>query len=327
LPSPKAHHYSFSFERQLSADLTISLAYVGTMGENLLRLTTPNLGPGLTLELTSFETLQLGGLFRPQTSGRVILPSRPVSGVGAVYLYAASASSRYDSLQTQLRGRLWRAWQFDLAHTWSRAEDDVSDTFDLAGASALPQNSLTLAGERGPANFDARHRVVYHTVFDLSSLGGERWQWLTSGLQLASIGRFQTGQPFTVNSLFDINLDGNLTDRLDTTQGLIVTGDGRRPLRLETSDTFSLLAPFGQDGRIGRNTFRAGGLVEINLSASKSFALRGQARAALRVDVFNLFNRDNFGVPVRLLEAPGFGQATRTVTPNRRIQLGLKLAF
>jgi hypothetical protein len=30
--------------------------------------------------------------------------------------------------------------------------------FEQEGTPALPQNSLTLAGERGPANFDARHR-------------------------------------------------------------------------------------------------------------------------------------------------------------------------
>ncbi len=329
LPTPKAHHYSFSFEQQLNRTLALSLAYAGTAGRNLLRLTTPNLGPGATLALTSFQTQQLGGLFRQVSSGRVNLPARSVNGAGAVYLFAASAGSRYDSFQAQLRGRMRLALQFDLSYTWSWAEDDVSDTFDLAGAFALPQNSLTFAGERGPANFDARHRVVYHLVFDLSALSGRqsRWRRLTGGLQLASVGRFQTGQPFTVNSIFDINLDGNLTDRLNTVKGLDVTGDGRRPLRIGRTKPFDLLAPFGQDGQIGRNTFRAGALAEVNLSVSKSFTLHKQVSAALRVDITNLFNHANFGIPVRLLEAPGFGQAVRTVTPNQRIQLGLKLTF
>jgi hypothetical protein len=47
----------------------------------------------------------------------------------------------------------------------------------------------------------------------------------------------------------------------------------------------------------------------------------------LRVDVFNLFDRANFGIPVRLLEAPAFGQAVSTVTPGRRVQLALKFSF
>jgi len=45
------------------------------------------------------------------------------------------------------------------------------------------------------------------------------------------------------------------------------------------------------------------------------------------MDVFNFINRANFGIPVRLLEAPGFGQAVNTVTPGRRIQFALKYSF
>jgi hypothetical protein len=45
------------------------------------------------------------------------------------------------------------------------------------------------------------------------------------------------------------------------------------------------------------------------------------------VEIFNFINRANFGVPVRLLEAPGFGAATDTLTPGRRVQFTLKFMF
>jgi hypothetical protein len=45
------------------------------------------------------------------------------------------------------------------------------------------------------------------------------------------------------------------------------------------------------------------------------------------MDIFNFINRANFGVPVRFLEAHGFGQAFDTVTPARRIQFALKYSF
>jgi hypothetical protein len=147
-------------------------------------------------------------------------------------------------------------------------------------------------------------------------------------LQLAGQGQFQTGQPFTVNSLYDVNLDGNLTDRLNTTEGLIVTGDRNRPLQLAPGvSTFSLLAPVGQDGSVGRNTFRAGNLLELDLAVIKSFITSGEQRLIFRMDLFNFINRANFGVPVRFLEAPGFGQSVDTVTPGRRIQFALKYSF
>jgi len=188
----------------------------------------------------------------------------------------------------------------------------------------LPQNSAArLEAESASANFDLRHRLTFYLVYDFSALGKHR---LLEGLQVASTGQFNTGPPFTVNSLFDINLDGNLTDRLNTTSGLTSTDEGRQPVLLTATDTFSLLAPVGQDGRIGRNTFRAGGLALVDLAVIKQFKFGGQ-RLGLRAEFFNLFNHSNFGIPVRLLEAPGFGLATRTVTPARRIQFALKYEF
>lgn len=325
LEMPMAHHFAFTYEQQLSRNLVMSTAYVGTRANHLLRFTTPNLGPDLTLVPLTFEVFQ--ETFRiPLFNGRAIVPHRPVKNIAAINIFETNASSRYDSLQVQLRGRLPKSLQYNVSYNLSRAVDDVSDVFDLAGASALPQNSLTFAGERGPANFDARHRLTYNFIYTFSDhQKGKRW--LLRGLQIASIGRFQTGQPFTVNSTIDVNLDGNLTDRLNTLDGIVITGDRSQPLRLTTNNTFSLLAPFGQDGSVARNTFRAGNVLELDLSAIKSFSLNATHRLIFRTDVFNFLNRTNFGVPVRFLEAPGFGKATTTVTPGRRIQFSLKLSF
>jgi hypothetical protein len=149
---------------------------------------------------------------------------------------------------------------------------------------------------------------------------------MLGGLQLAGIGRVQSKQPFTVNSTFDVNLDGNLTDRLNTTTGLIVTDDPQQPLRLQ-ADPRTLLAPIGQDGQVRRNTFRAGSFLQIDLAVLKTLAISGRHKLTLRADIFNFTNRANFGVPIRFLEAVGFGQAVQTITPSRRIQFGLKYTF
>ena len=243
--------------------------------------------------------------------------------------FETTANSRYDSLQVQVRGRFHRHLQYSLAYTLSKATDDVSDVFDLAGASVLPQDSFNLAAERSPANFDARHRFSYYFVYTLSGFAdrGRAFRTLLGGLQLAGTGQFQTGQPFTVNSIFDVNLDGNLTDRLDNTGGLTITGDRAQPLRLTTSNTVNMLAPVGQDGRVARNSFRAGNLLDLNLAVIKNFVINSSQRVVLRIDFFNFINRANFGIPVRYLEAPGFGKATSTVTPARRIQFALKYSF
>lgn len=47
----------------------------------------------------------------------------------------------------------------------------------------------------------------------------------------------------------------------------------------------------------------------------------------LRTEFFNLLNRANFGLPIRVIGAPGFGSAVETVTPARMIQFALKYGF
>ena len=339
LETPTAQHYTASVEQQLGTNLTVSAAYTGTRGRHLLRFTTPNLGPNTFLAL---QALLLGSNVNDPTFFGAALPpgtrctssgqctsGRPVGGVGVINLFETSASSGYNALQLQARGRLRRSLQFQAGYTYSKVTDEVSDVFDLAGASALPQNSFNLEAERGPANFDVRHRFAYNFIYDFPRLNerGRALQLLLGGLQLAGTGRLQTGQPFTVNSIFDVNLDGNLTDRLNNTNGLMQTGDRRQPLRLTTGEILSLLAPVGQDGQVGRNTFRAGNVIELDLSLSKNFQLTTEQRLIFRLDAFNFINRANFGVPVRFLEAPAFGQAVETITPGRRLQFGLKYSF
>lgn len=324
LETPMAHHYSVVFEQQLNKSLTASFGYVGTTGRKLLRFTTPNLGASNTVAVSRWST----GEYGPGADGFPFIRVRPIITVGVtINQFETTASSRYDSLQTELRGRLSRALNFSFSYTFSKVTDDVSDVFDLAGAYVLPQNSLDLEAERGPANFDVRHRWTYQAVYNVPKLSGNSFlRVLTDNLQIAGIGKFRTGQPFTVNSTIDVNFDGNLTDRLDTTNGIEITGDRRQPLRLTNGNYLSLLAPFGQDGRIKRNSFRAGSVLELDLSVIKQFSINGR-RLNFRTDIFNFINRANFGVPARLLEAPGFGKATGTVAPGRRIQFSLKYEF
>ena len=263
LNSPMAQHYSFSFEQQLTRHYSASVAYVGTTGRNLLRFTTPNLGSSLTTAPTALLVSPIpspfGTLFLPQNRGQTFIPSRPVANVGGINQFETTASSQYNALQAQLKGRFIRSLNFQLSYTFSKVTDEVSDVFDLAGAYVLPQDSFDLNAERGPANFDVRHRWTYDLIYNFPKSESKSFaSHITNGLQIATTGRYHSGQPFTVNSVIDVNLDGNLTDRLNTLNGLEQTGDRRQPLRLMTDDTRSLLAPFGQNGQIGRNSFRAG---------------------------------------------------------------------
>jgi hypothetical protein len=345
LQMPMAQHFSLTLDQQLFEDAVLSISYVGTIGSKLLRFTTPNLGQNSYLAVESFGFQPGNFLPEPVFFGAALPPGasvtqaggltggRPRRQVGPINIFETTASSRYNALQLQLTGRFRRSLQYMLSYTFSKAVDDVSDVFDMAGAAALPQDSFELGAERGPANFDVRHRLTYYFIYDLPELKSSRplLRALFGGIRIAGTGRFNTGQPFTVNSIFDINLDGNLTDRLNNTSGLILTGERRQPLQRPTDNPAQLatmfLAPVGSPGQVARNSFRAGNVLDLNLALIKSFRLAENQRVSVRAEAFNFINRANYGVPVRFLEAPAFGRATETLTPARRIQITLKYDF
>jgi hypothetical protein len=335
LRTPYALQYNLQVERELSKDLLANLAYVGTRGVKLTRFRTPNGGPnstpipidplGLTIETINAIALPpLGDLNSPR-------PTRPMAELGAFTIFDSSAASNYHSLQTSLTKRYSKGYQFTAAYTWSHAIDDVSDVFDVAGAFVLPQDDRNLRAERASANFDVRHRFVWSAVANvpflhyLNNAKGAAG-FLFGDWQFSALATYQTGQPFTANTSYDINLDGNLTDRLDSLGGLQILDERQRRLALTALPT-SLLAPLRQNGRIGRNTFRAAGVAKTDLAVFKNFRFRNEQSLLFRVEVFNLWNRTHFAMPVRILEAPSFGSSVDTLFNARQIQFALKYVF
>ncbi|MCI0392373.1 MAG: carboxypeptidase-like regulatory domain-containing protein [Acidobacteria bacterium] len=338
LKSPEVFQFNLQLERELFNDFLVNVAYVGSRGVNLTRFRTPNGGlnsPTTPLDPLLLSFAQGGDRLRPAVARPPLSTAtnleRPIADLGAFTIFDSSASSSYHALQSSVTKRFARGWQMTLAYTWSHAIDESSDVFDLAGAFNLPQDNRDLRAERGDASFDVRHRFVVSTLSDVpflsrfNNVGGTE-RLLLGGWQITSITTLQTGQPFTVNSSFDVNLDGNLTDRLDTTNCLVVLDSRQQRLDLTVSPT-ALLAAAGQEGRVGRNTFRASGVVNVDLTLIKNFRLKNDQVLIFRAEFFNLFNRTQYGIPVRILEAPSFGRSVDTSLSPRQLQFALKYVF
>ncbi|HNG34797.1 MAG TPA: hypothetical protein PK012_34290, partial [Blastocatellia bacterium] len=329
LTTPYSQHWSLMAEREVYPGLLASLAYVGTKGSHLLRFATPNLGAngapviGANIGSVGSELRFLGAIVSPASPSNGF--RRPYPLLGAFTSIESDAASVYHSLQAELGARLTRGLHLTAAYTWSHAIDDVSDLFDLAGARGIPQNSLD-GDERGDANFDLRHRLAAGFVWDLP--GHER-KGLLGAWRLAGIVAVQTGQPFTVTSSVDVNLDGNLTDRLQTTAGVRKVNEGALRYQFPTSFAAqrALLAADRTDGAVGRNTFRAPGAATVDVAASKSLRFAETQAIEFRAEVFNLFNRTHFGIPAHTVFTPALGRSVNTTVAARTVQLALRYKF
>ncbi len=320
LETPYAQHWGLTVERELWRDFQLSVGYVGTKATNLLRFATPNLGPSSVALVGAIGVEQpfagRSDLLFPTFFGVNVPPSgtsnlgglRPFPLLGSFASIESDANSNYHSLQVQMNKRFSKGVQFTTAYTWSHAIDEVSDLFDLAGGTSLPQNSFDRSAERGDANFDVRHRFAYSLVWNLPGYASKS---ILGGWQLANVGSFQTAQPYSVLFCCDINRDGNASDRIS-----FLNSTGANP------------------GSAPRNTFRAQGTAVVNLAVNKLFSFGEDNRLEIRTEFFNLFNRAHFGIPINRLFFGNLGTEPLTQKnyvdtriPARTIQFGVRYSF
>lgn len=250
---------------------------------------------------------------------------------GSHAIRSSMGLSNYQALTTSVRYRGSRS-QFQLAYTWSHAIDHQSDAltgefFDLlfvkvGGGSREGLPALTLEGDlrrdRGNADFDQRHNLVFLSVWDLPrALQETKARWLFRDWKFSQLAAFRSGFPVYVRApagfaFTDVVPYNNRPNLLNPAQAVLdapqsVVG-GKRLYRL---------AAFGEPadgaaGNVGRNAFRGPGLYNIDLSLARSFPLRwlGESgRVMVRADAFNFLNHANLGNPDALITSPDFGVA------------------
>jgi hypothetical protein len=100
-----------------------------------------------------------------------------------------------------------------------------------------------------------------------------------------------------------------------------------------------VLQPAGTFGNTGRGDFTGPNLRTFDLALTKSARLpraTPQGRLEVRLEIFNVFNRANFGPPALTVfsgqadtELPlgSFGRVRTTTTSSRQMQLGVRIAF
>lgn len=100
-----------------------------------------------------------------------------------------------------------------------------------------------------------------------------------------------------------------------------------------------LLPAAGFVGNLGRDFAVSPGIANIDWVLDKKTRIRESMNLEFRAEIYNLFNRANFGIPSGTGAAafipsrvvnPSAGRITETTgtgTPSRQLQLGLKLEF
>ena len=309
--------YNVGIQQELAYGLLLDVAYVGNRGLKL---------PAFR----NFNPIQysFNALGAPVTGLRTL---DAVGIRGDIQYLENIGISNYNSLQARLERRFSRGITFLASYTWGKALTDSVDHLSTSavgngtdvGAFREPQNPANRRAEYGPAEFDVTHRFVASGV----------WQ-LPFGFELSPIFTAQTGLALTPNQPGIINIGGERRSRPNR------LADGNLPSAERTVDrwfdTSAFVPTTSTPGAIGfvPNTIfgnsgvgilRGPGYVNLDLNVAKTFPIREQFNAQLRVELFNAFNHTNFGVP-GVTTGAGFGQIV-SANDARIVQLALKLRF
>ena len=150
---------------------------------------------------------------------------------------------------------------------------------------------------------------------------------------------FRSGLPFNItidrsNGSVPGDFAVSGAERPNYVEGVSLTPPGGSAPREWVNPAAFSVPVSGTFGNLGRNAFRARSISELELGLSKDVSLAEHIRVRLRADVFNVFNRAQYGAPNADLSQTTFGLITTTIsnyatgrgTP-REFQLSAKISF
>ncbi|HZR66616.1 MAG TPA: carboxypeptidase-like regulatory domain-containing protein [Terriglobales bacterium] len=339
-PAPRVSQYSAGVQQQIGGNAVLSISYVGSVDRHQSywqEINLPDQGQLVSLQNTSFGTDGVTAF-----NGLV-----PYQGYTSIKQAFNGGNSHYNSLQTELRGRVTRDLQLQVAYTLARSIDPTTGN----GGNGFDLNYVTnpYVGWKydiGPSVFDRTNVAFVNFIYDIPLARNSSSRFMKSvvgGWQLSGIVTMESGTPLnlavnsgTVSSVFpggDVANRPNLVGSISYPKTPVVGNGAVTGIQWVNPAAFQTPAP-GTWGNLGFDALRGAGRDDWNLSLFKSFLIsesRG-SRFEFRADAFNAWNHTQFGGSGQNggfsnnLTAGNFGQYTSAFDP-REFQLGAKLIF
>jgi hypothetical protein len=323
------HQYNVTLQDEFSPGWLGEIAYVGSLGRNLLVL--QNIGTGSDQGGPGSREVILVG----------IANTNPITATRYI------GSSNYNSMQTKLEKRFSKGLSLLTSYTWAHAIDDSPGGICSNGAGARdcgPDDPTRPELERGNSDTDVRHRFTFANVWDLPLGRNRRYgsdmnralDTAVGGWQFNNIVTWQSGPVFNVTcNSGRVDLIGDPTPSdAQRAQGLELN---RAAFRCPVTTVFAGDPPdrFPNDGpatpkigTLGRNVFRGRQQFYWDASLFKNFPITAISEAfniQFRFSAYNVLNRVNRSSPKA--DFNNTGEFGRDISEQRRRQMEFSLKF
>ncbi|MGH9671804.1 MAG: TonB-dependent receptor domain-containing protein [Bryobacteraceae bacterium] len=311
--TPYVIQWNFNIERQLDRTTVFQVGYTGSGTRKL------------------YFPLDWN---RPLPGAGAIDPRRPFRGYTGIFLYAPIVRSSYNALLARLERKFSNGLSFLAAYTWGHSLDNSRSNNDNGDPG--PTNSRDINAEHASSNFDIKHRVVFSYVWELPFGANKRRATggpgaaVLGGWSVSGITSIQGGLPFTVQ----LNRDPTNSTSPGRPDRLRDGGlaRGQRTLQrffditafVDPAVTTPGVFRFGDSGRA---ILRGPGQVNFDFALLREFRFTERWNLQFRGECFNLFNTPQFSLPASTIGNPQVGIINSVATPERQIQLALKLRF
>jgi hypothetical protein len=325
------HHSNLSFQRQLTSNFVVDVAYVGRFGHKLEGhrhwnpaqfINSPRTGLPPSAQNINERVIFEPGIINPQSR---VLETR--------------YQSWYNGLELKGTKRMSRGFMFSAFYTLSKAIDTLLN--QGAGLTAGVANPFDLSVMKGRSEFDRRHVV------------GLSWMWeqnhafanpivdaLTRGWTVSGVHNWSSGNPLNFVMGTDVALDG--TNGQGRQLAMFAPGKGVDDITRDHDsqadfinaffDTSAFMPvnqiPLGTYGNVPKSAISGPAQSKSDIAVSRFFTLpgRGGMRLQFRGELFNAFNQVNFNAPNTTANSANFGRITSAEAP-RIGQVALKLLW
>lgn len=308
--------FTFDIQRSITPNLLLDMAYVGSQSHNLKKfhpMNLPPMGPGS------------------------VHPRRPFQQFGYIQFTDTIGNANYNAFQMKVERRLSHGFTVLSAYTFGKSIDDASQVRPGGGENFSPQNPDCLnACERGSATFDVRNRWVTSTLYELPIGRGHSLlpnlnpvaNKVLSGWQMGGILTLQSGLHTTPAVGVELANQGGFSGQRPNATGI---NPNLAPDQRSVSLWFNKAAFTPQAlytyGNAGRNTVECPGIIGLDMSVRKEFAITESSALEFRGEVFNAPNHPIFGTPSMNMTSSSYGRITSTKIDSREIQFALRLVF
>ena len=363
LTLPRYQNWSLTFEREIVRDMRLDVSYIANRGT---RLTAPWQAMGIYGNMNDPSVLSLGTNVLSSNcssatavsnvcAGGVALPYSTFNGTvaQALRLYPQYGniiwrdeplgSSMYNALEIVLEQRFKHGLQFRAAYTYSRLNNDGSETGQSGdGRNVRIQNpACPHSCEWGLSDDDTPHVALFAYTWEIP--GAKHYTGaagaLLGGWNLSGVLRYESGRPLNItmdNGIFG-GLLFNPQRRPDRVKGASakakVQGSFYNPLG---QNYFNSAAwsdpgsnqPFGNAPRVD-GTARGFPTYNEDLSVFKTFIIKEPLQMRFMAQFGNIFNRTDFCNPSTFWDGKSatFGSIGTQCNYPRSVQFNLKFTF